>query len=869
MPSLSLTLIATNSLTNQGIISSASNLNIIAGQITNARSAEAPNAVMQAVNNLNIFSNNIVNSGSLKSLNGNVNINTTSTYDAGIAALMNGASLSSLLGSTMNLSGAGVISALKGNINIGSGLEQILVDINGGNFLSNQLSVSAGCGNIEMAVGEITGTLNTYAAVVHQSSTSPILTLGEISVTGDPTYYNTGSINLSGNVSVGEDLAIIAGGDITALSGEFGPFYFMRARDNNGQGYNIHLIAGANVSPCGTCSTDGKLGSEATGNVTISGPSSTGGNVIFSGNNTSIIDTSSKGYNQNGGNITIAAFANGSNGGKITLPPSSILISSGTGSGNNGNITLIAGATSGIAISTGRIITDGGSGNALGTGDVHLIGAQPVSSDGKPVTFNSSGKIISGNHLVGSSVLQPSSITLNATISASNNIFIQAGSDVKRDFYFGKTAGSTITAVPILSPDRILLSKDGTLMYVLQNHPNDNLPYYNVIDTKNNSLIASVRLPAYSSDIELSSNGSLLYVLGSGALGDTSGVTVFSTSTNEKVGSMTSPSSGQNHGFLTLNPSGSLLYVSNFNQQTGKASISVFDTATNSEVATITSGITSPNDMIFNQSGTKAYVSNQGSIEVLDTSNYSVIGHIIDPSGPGLAAGKMVLSPDESRLYIAQLNQVVQTIDTSTLKVSPNFIVVGQSPNSIAMSADGSFLFVLNSSDMSVINTGTNKLVSNIPVGSQNTDLVLSPNGKFAYAAGRFGGFINEVALSTAVFDNGINNYGVLAAKNVSITTQNGNIGMSSLPMLTSTDSISLNLAGAKQDVFLSPLAGALVLGDSNVSGNLSLSTAGSLSIDGKVKAGTSSLFANGNLTVNGTLTTTTGDLVLGTLAKS
>ena len=869
IPSLSLTLIATNSLTNQGTISSAANLNIIAGQINNAPSAQAPHALMQAANSLNIFSNNIFNAGTLKSINGNVNINTTSTYDASIAALMNGASLSNFLGSTMNLSGTGVISALKGNINVGSGIEQILVNINGGNFLSNQLSVSAGCGNIEMAVGEITGTLNTYAASVHQSSTSSILTLGEINVTGDPTYYNTGSINISGNIAVGEDLAIISGGDITAVGGEFGPFYYMRARDNNGQGYNIQLIAGASVGPCGTCSTDGKAGSEATGNVTISGPSPTGGDVVFSGNNSLIIDTSSKGYNQSGGNITIAAFANGSQGGRITLSPVSILVSSGTGVGNNGNITLIAGATSGTAISTGRIITDGGSGNAPGTGDVRLIGSQPVSSDGKPITFNTSGKIISGNQLVGSSVLQPTSITLNATISASHNISIEAGSDVKREFYFGKTPGATITAIPILSPDRILLSKNGTLMYVLQNHPNDNLPYYNVIETKNNSLIASVRLPAYSSDIELSPNGSKLYVLGTGDLGDTSGVTIFDTNTNQKIGSMTSPSSGQRHGFLALNPSGSLLYVSNYNQQTGKASISVFDTATNSEVATISSGMTSPNDMIFNQSGTKAYVSNQGSIEVLDTSNYSVIGHIVDLSGPGLAAGKMVLSPDESRLYIAQTNQVVQTIDTSTLKVSPNFIVVGNAPNAIAMSADGSYLYVLNYSDMSVINTGTNKLVSNIPVGSQNIDIALSPNGKFAYAAGRFPGFINEVALSAAVFDNGINNYGVLAAKNVSIATQNGNIGISSLPLLTSADSISLNLAGANKDVFLSPLSGSLVLGDSNVTGKLSLNTAGSLSIDGKVVAGTASLFANGNLNINGSLTTTSGDLILGTLAKS
>lgn len=84
----------------------------------------------------------------------------------------------------------------------------------------------------------------------------------------------------------------------------------------------------------------------------------------------------------------------------------------GSGYGNNGNVTIIAGASEGTSITTGSISTSGDRGVAAGTDLVSMDTAQPTSSDGQPVVFGTDGSITSENFFV------PSSALLGASIAA-------------------------------------------------------------------------------------------------------------------------------------------------------------------------------------------------------------------------------------------------------------------------------------------------------------------------------------------------------------------------------------------------------------------------------------------------------------------
>lgn len=172
---LSLTLNVLNNLTNMGAVTSAGNLNINAGAIYNQLpvGVAGVSPIMQAVNNLNLNATlgSITNSGILAATTGNINL----------------ASLNNLVVNNVN----GSIQALAGTINIRNTNFDVLRDLNinltGGNWLSQQLNIDAGCGTLEAEVREITGQVNVNAAAANLGAATQNLNLGTINMTGDPT----------------------------------------------------------------------------------------------------------------------------------------------------------------------------------------------------------------------------------------------------------------------------------------------------------------------------------------------------------------------------------------------------------------------------------------------------------------------------------------------------------------------------------------------------------------------------------------------------------------------------------------------------------------------------------------------------------
>ncbi len=431
---LSASLRAAADINNSGTISSGGSLSLHAGgAVINALMHDDTVAVssLLAADNIGIVSGsgNVTNAGLISSANGDVNISSASkTQD-------------------INLNGfAGSIQAYNGSINLRDASYAGSANINvvGGDYLSRDVNLYSGSGTVTVNVGQLTGNLNTIAGTEHVFADTDLLKLGNHCVSGDPTYYNTGSIQIVDTVSAAEDLAIIAGANITA--------------DANGQivtnGNNLILISGANIlSACSGCTTPGpgKLGPSAgsstpssglgIGAVDVSLSGGNGGNIDLSSSTAAtVIDTSSS--SGAGGNVTMVALADGSGAqGKVLLNSGSNLgtiNTSGALEGGGGNVTIFAGADPAVAsnsITTNKIVTI--STGALSSGNVTLATTQAVTSDGQKLVFDASGHIASGNSIQAGSTLAKSGITtgdidthVNGGAAAAGNVNIKAYGDI-------------------------------------------------------------------------------------------------------------------------------------------------------------------------------------------------------------------------------------------------------------------------------------------------------------------------------------------------------------------------------------------------------------------------------------------------------
>jgi hypothetical protein len=378
--------------TNYGTVSSSSNLTVTAaGAIVNAlpTGASGPSPVMSAMGSLNLVSGagSIINTtGALLAASaGNINISTLVPHDILINSL------------------GGQLQTLMGAINVRDrkfdGSHDI--DITGGDWLAREINLYSGTGAIRAHLNKVVGTLNTFGGFANVGTSTGDLSLGEICISGDPTYYNPGgSINITGDISVAERLTILARDDITSS----GTNRIITARDGSDQGFDITMVAGFELSPLvgvvstGTIAATPPVADNTDANVTVTGTvSASGGNIDFSSLSFLFIDASSTSGNLDGGSLTmLAANPAGGSRGRILLPGNSLIQVSGSGTGANGNVTFIAGGDGSPSpvITLGSIVADQSTG--AGGGNIDIRTAAPAVSPGG-VTFDTTGAIVSGS----------------------------------------------------------------------------------------------------------------------------------------------------------------------------------------------------------------------------------------------------------------------------------------------------------------------------------------------------------------------------------------------------------------------------------------------------------------------------------------
>jgi len=128
-----------------------------------------------------------------------------------------------------------------------------------------------------------------------------------------------------------------------------------------------------------------------------------------------------------------------------------------------------------------------------------------------------------------------------------------------------------------------------------------------------------------------------------------------------------------------------------------------------------------------------AYITNSGSntVSVINTFTNSIIATI----NVGQTPQGVCESPDGTRVYVTNSTDgSVSVINTATNSVTTT-IMAGTYAYGICVSPDGSRLYVSTGSQVTVINTQTNTVVKRINVGTFSDGIAMSPDGQFVYVA--------------------------------------------------------------------------------------------------------------------------------------
>jgi YVTN family beta-propeller protein len=302
------------------------------------------------------------------------------------------------------------------------------------------------------------------------------------------------------------------------------------------------------------------------------------------------------------------------------------------------------------------------------------------------------------------------------------------------------TSSPVVDVIPLAPPGvsglvGIAASPNGKEVYVADN-ADSTIAVINATTHLVSSFIPTMARPF---GVAVSPDGGTLYVTDAN-----DGLEVFSLPTGELVSSLPLSSVGQ---LLGVSPDGSILYV-----PLAGGTILALDYLGN--VGTITTG-GAPSQVVFNRSGTEAYVSDfaNNDVFVINTATNAV-------STITTSAATIGLAIDGTKLFATGKSGSVYLIDTATKQVTATINVpnpTGAELGLPALTEGGSFLYVPvvqfggmsgNGQSLVVINTKTKKIEGQpIQVGLTPFQIVTAAGGKFGFVTTATTGAVDVIKL--------------------------------------------------------------------------------------------------------------------------
>ena len=164
-----------------------------------------------------------------------------------------------------------------------------------------------------------------------------------------------------------------------------------------------------------------------------------------------------------------------------------------------------------------------------------------------------------------------------------------------------------------------------------------------------------------------------------------------------------------------------------------------------------------PDDIVFNASGSQAYVTNldDQTVGVINTTTGVQTGTYNVPGQPF----RILVGPGGTNLYVTLASGSVQVLNAATGD-SVASIAVGATPNGMALDQTTGMLYVSGASSGSIteINTSTNAFSRNIPVGGNPQDIALVHATHKLYIANQANAFqtydLTAATITTVLVDD-------------------------------------------------------------------------------------------------------------------
>jgi YVTN family beta-propeller protein len=265
-----------------------------------------------------------------------------------------------------------------------------------------------------------------------------------------------------------------------------------------------------------------------------------------------------------------------------------------------------------------------------------------------------------------------------------------------------------------VSTHDLALSRDGNRLYAT----NMGSGRLSVIDTRKLETIASIYTGARCHVVALTNDNRHAWVAN---IGDNT-VSIVDTATNRVVGTI---AVGRGPAGLTFSRDGSFAYVSN----QGDRAVAVIDTASLKVVKTIPVG-ENPHFLILGPDG-RIWGGNSGGkdIYVIDPATQTKIATLeVGPNPQQIAfAYKGMMGPN-AYVTLSGADQVaVVSTNLDTLRVLER-IPAGAKPNGIWANPEGTRIYVGDEAgnEVRVFDTGTNALLSTVPVGKKPIKVLVS-----------------------------------------------------------------------------------------------------------------------------------------------